>query len=72
MIQITRFQFYWILAAIYMISMIVDWEIYLAERHLEHGINTQITFGGRMKYLTFINLVGILSLHTSALMQNNL
>ena len=37
--------------------MVVEWEIYLSGRHLEQGIDTQITFGGRMKYLTYINLV---------------
>ena len=57
MINIAKLVFYWVLTALYIISMVVEWEIYLSGRHLEQGIDTQITFGGRMKYLTYINLV---------------
>lgn len=49
--------FYLTITSFYLFAIYKDWEILLNDRHLEIGINSQKTFGWRLKYLTFINLV---------------
>ena len=49
--------FYPLTACLYVLATYNDWDNYLNERPLKAGLTYQVTFGGRMKFLTFINMV---------------
>ena len=54
--------FYFTATGLFFFAIYKDWDIFLNDRHLEIGITSQRSFGWRLKYLTFINLVRIFRL----------
>ncbi len=59
-----RSYFYVVTAILYLIALITDWEIYLSDKAHKHGLTGHRSFGGRMKFLTFINMVHMIDLNT--------
>ena len=52
-----KFFFYFTIASLYVFATYNDWETYLSDRLVKAGLTYQITYGGRMKFLTFIDMV---------------
>ncbi len=42
---------------LYLIALITDWEIFLSDKAHRHGLTGHRSFGGRLKFLTFIDMV---------------
>ena len=55
--EILRFIFNSIFAISYLISFLKDHSIALKNTFAEYGLDYHLSFGGRLKYLTYINLV---------------
>ena len=49
--------FYLIAGTLYTIAFFTDLEIYLSDRAFKNGLNMHRTFGGRFKFLTYIDMV---------------
>ncbi len=47
------------MAILYLIALITDWEIFLSDKAHRHGLTGHRSFGGRLKFLTFIDMVKI-------------
>lgn len=57
--EFARRVFYLTAALLYIIATVVDWEIFLSNKAHKHGVTGHRRFGGRLKFLTFIDMVFI-------------
>ena len=52
-----RFLFYFLVATVYLVSLLKDHSAALKNKFEKIGLDYHTSFGGRLKYLTYINLV---------------
>ncbi len=55
--ELLRSSFYIAMTILYLIALITDWEIFLSDKAHRHGLTGHRSFGGRLKFLTFIDMV---------------
>ena len=49
--------FFLVMAVLYLIAFFTDLDIYLNDKAAKHGVMIHRSFGGRLKYLTYIDMV---------------
>lgn len=55
--RLARFLFYFTVANVYLASLVNDHSLALKKAFEKIGLDYHISFGGRLKYLTYIDLV---------------
>lgn len=59
--RLCRFLFYFVLANVYLLSLVKDHTTAAKNTFAKLGYNYHTSYGGRLKYLTYIDLVSLIN-----------